>query len=98
MTGIRWHEIRRERCAAAEAIRPRFSVHLAFDCIVGEKLLNFADAMLFAGGSSAGWKNRFGMPIRTLDRWRPLPSGCGTIEYELNRLSGLSEPVGRWTG
>ena len=44
MTGIRWHEIWRDQCDAAEAIRLQFGVESAFDYVVGEKLLNFAEA------------------------------------------------------
>ena len=44
MTERRWHEIWMEQCEAAEAIRLRYGVESAFDYVVGEKLLNFAEA------------------------------------------------------
>ena len=44
MTERRWHEIWMEQCEAAEAIRVRYGVESAFDYMVGEKLLNFAEA------------------------------------------------------
>ena len=44
MTERRWHEIWLEQCEAAEAIRVRYGVEAAFDYMVGEKLLNFAEA------------------------------------------------------
>ncbi len=44
MTGIRWHEIWKDQCDAAESIRFQFGVESAFDYVVGEKLLNFAEA------------------------------------------------------
>ena len=44
MTGVRRHGIWREQCAAAEAVRPRFRVHLASDRIAGEKPISFAGA------------------------------------------------------
>ena len=44
MTERRWHEIWMEQCEAAEAIKVRYGVESAFDYVVGEKLLNFADA------------------------------------------------------
>ena len=44
MTGIRWHEIWKDQCDAAESIRLQFGVESAFDYVVGEKLLNFAEA------------------------------------------------------
>ena len=44
MTGIRWHEIWKDQCDAAESIRLQFGVESAFDYAVGEKLLNFAEA------------------------------------------------------
>ena len=40
----RCHEIWREQCEAGEAIRVRHGVESAFDYVVGEKLLNFAEA------------------------------------------------------
>ena len=40
----RWHEIWMEQCEAAETIRLRYGVESAFDYVVGEKLLNFAEA------------------------------------------------------
>ena len=39
----RWHEIWPEQCEAAETIRLRHGVESAFDYVVGEKLLNFAE-------------------------------------------------------
>ena len=44
MTERRWHKIWMEQCEAAETIRLRYGVELAFDYVVGEKLLNFAEA------------------------------------------------------
>ena len=44
MTGIRWHEIWKDQCDAAGSIRVQFGVESAFDYVVGEKLLNFAEA------------------------------------------------------
>ena len=38
-----WHEVWREQCEAAEAIRLQHGVASAFDYIVGEKLLTFAE-------------------------------------------------------
>ena len=40
----RAHEIWIEQCEAAQAIRARFGLEAAFDYLVGEKLLNFAEA------------------------------------------------------
>ena len=44
MTGVCWHEIWKEQCAAAESIRLQHGVGSAFDYAVGEKLLAFAEA------------------------------------------------------
>lgn len=44
MAGIRWHEIWIDQCEAAEAIRLQFGIGDAFDYVVGEKLLTFAQA------------------------------------------------------
>ena len=44
MTERRWHEIWLEQCEAAETMRLRYGVESASDYVVGEKLLNFAEA------------------------------------------------------
>ena len=44
MNEIRWHEIWKDQCEAAESIRLQFGIGDAFDYVVGEKLLNFAEA------------------------------------------------------
>jgi hypothetical protein len=38
------HEIWVEQCDAAQDIKLRYGLNGAFDCVVGEKLLNFASA------------------------------------------------------
>src|SRR5260370_42251732 len=38
------HKIWVEQCEAAQTVRARFGVKAAFDYIVGEKLINFAEA------------------------------------------------------
>ena len=43
-TELRWHEVWREQCEAAESIRLQYGVGSSFDYVVGEKLLNFAEA------------------------------------------------------
>ena len=43
-TERRWHEIWREQCEAAKSIRLNYGIESAFDYVVGEKLLNFAEA------------------------------------------------------
>ena len=43
-TERRWHEVWREQCEAAGSIRLEFGVASAFDYVVGEKLLTFAEA------------------------------------------------------
>ena len=40
----RWHEVWREQCEAAKSIRLNWGIESAFDYVVGEKLLNFAEA------------------------------------------------------
>ena len=42
-TERRWHEVWLEQCEAAETIRLRHGVESAFDYVVGEKLLKFAE-------------------------------------------------------
>ncbi len=44
MTEMRWHEIWKDQCEAAESIRLRFGIGDAFDYVVDEKLMNFAEA------------------------------------------------------
>ena len=43
-TQRRWHEVWREQCEAAGSIRLQHGVASAFDYVVGEKLLTFAEA------------------------------------------------------
>ena len=43
-TRRRWHEVWKEQCEAAGSIRLQYGVASAFDYVVGEKLLNFAEA------------------------------------------------------
>ena len=43
-TERRWHEVWREQCEAAESIRLQYGIASAFDYVVGEKLLTFAEA------------------------------------------------------
>lgn len=40
----RWHEVWKEQCEAAESIRLQYGIASAFDYVVGEKLLTFAQA------------------------------------------------------
>ena len=39
-----WHEVWREQCEAAGSIRLQYGIASAFDYVVGEKLLTFAEA------------------------------------------------------
>ena len=43
-TERRWHEVWREQCEAAVSIRLQYGIVPAFDYVVGEKLLTFAEA------------------------------------------------------
>ena len=44
MTQKKWNRIWIEQCEAAEAIRQRHGIEPAFDCILGEKRIDFARA------------------------------------------------------
>ena len=44
MAERRWHEIWIEQCEAADIIKLRYGIGSAFDSVVGENLLNFAEA------------------------------------------------------
>ena len=44
MTNLRWHEIWNEQCQAVEAIKIHYGIGSAFDYVVGEKLLDCAEA------------------------------------------------------
>jgi hypothetical protein len=46
LTPRKFHEIWIEQCAAAEDIKLRYGLTAAFDYLVAEKLMNFADAAL----------------------------------------------------
>ncbi len=42
-TEYRWHEVWKDQCEAAASIRLQFGIASAFDYVVGEKLLTFAE-------------------------------------------------------
>ena len=44
MTQRKWHHIWMEQCGATEGIKLQYGTKAAFDYIVGEKLINFAEA------------------------------------------------------
>jgi hypothetical protein len=44
MDSLKFHEIWIEQCEAAEEIKLRYGLKAAFDYLVAEKLLNFAEA------------------------------------------------------
>jgi len=44
MSGIRFHKIWVHQCRAPRGIKRRFGVKSALDYLIGEKLMNFADA------------------------------------------------------
>src|SRR5579872_5053640 len=44
MRARKMHEIRKEQCEAAQDIKLRFGLKAAFDYVITEKLLNFANA------------------------------------------------------
>ena len=44
MTNLRWHEIWDEQCQAVEAIKIHYGIGPAFEYVVGEKLLDCAEA------------------------------------------------------
>jgi len=44
MSGIRFHKIWVHQCRATRGIKRRFGVKSALDYLIGEKLMNFADA------------------------------------------------------
>ena len=44
MTNLRWHEIWNEQCQAVEAIKIHYGIRPAFAYVVGEKLLDCAEA------------------------------------------------------
>lgn len=44
MSGIRFHKIWVQQCRATRGIKRRFGVKSALDYLIGEKLVNFADA------------------------------------------------------
>ena len=46
MDSVKFHEIWVEQCEAAEEIKRRYGTKAAFDYLVAEKLLNFADAAI----------------------------------------------------
>jgi hypothetical protein len=87
----KFHEIWIEQCEAAEEIKLRYGPRAAFDYVVAEKLLDFADA--------ATRNPEF---ARELPRFVPRVLGiclqlrkCGHTLAELNTSSGNTTPLSR---
>jgi hypothetical protein len=77
------HKIWTERCEAAEAIRGRFGVTAAFDYLVGEKLLDFAEAS-FHHRAFAQELPRFVSEVRRMFTSEEIVAHLTRIERELN--------------
>jgi hypothetical protein len=77
------HKIWTERCEAAEAIRGRFGLKAAFDYLVGEKLLDFAEAS-FHHRAFAQELPRFVSEVRRMFTSEEIAAHLTRIERELN--------------
>lgn len=77
------HKIWIEQCEAAQTIRGRFGLKAAFDYIVGEKLLNFAEAS-FRHRTFAQELPRFVSEVRRMFTSEEVAAQLMRIELELN--------------
>jgi hypothetical protein len=77
------HKIWIEQCEAAQTIRGRFGLKAAFDYIVGEKLLNFAEAS-FRHRAFAQELPRFVSEVRRMFTSEEIAAELTRIERELN--------------
>ena len=77
------HKIWIEQCEAAENVRGRFGLKAAFDYIVGEKLLNFAEAS-FRHRTFAQELPRFVSEVRRMFTSEEIAAQLTRIERELN--------------
>ncbi len=92
MSNREFHKIWIEQCEAAEDIRLRYGTKAAFDYVVGEKLLNFAEA---AAGRPEFAKElpRFVARVRSLFTTEELQTHIARIEHERMGEETLSAEI-----
>ena len=77
------HKIWIEQCEAAETVRARFGLNAAFDYIVGEKLINFAEAAS-RHRDFAQELPRFISKVRRMFTPEEMAAQLTRIEHEIN--------------
>jgi hypothetical protein len=86
----KFHEIWIEQCDAAERIKQRFGLKAAFDYLVGEKLLNFADAAV-RHPEFARELPRFVARVRRMFTPQEILTHLARVEHEQNEYNSLIE-------
>jgi hypothetical protein len=77
------HKIWIEQCEVAQTIRARFGLKAAFDYVVGEKLINFAEAA-FHHPAFAQELPRFISEVRRMFTPEEIAAQLARIEHERN--------------
>ena len=87
----KFHQVWIEQCEAAQTIRARFGLKAAFDYLVGEKLLNFAEAAA-NHGDFARELPRFVSEVRRMFTPEEIAAQLAHIERSQNEtVMGVSD-------
>ena len=92
MSNREFHKVWMEQCEATEDIRLRYGVTAAFDYVVGEKLLNFAEAAA-SRPEFARELPRFVARVRGLFTPEELQTHIARIEHERMVQEALSAEI-----
>ena len=92
MSNREFHKVWMEQCQAAEDIRLRYGPKAAFDYVVGEKLLNFAEAAA-RRPEFARELPRFVARVRGLFTPEELQTHIARIEHERMMQEALSAQI-----
>ena len=92
MRNREFHKVWMEQCEAAEDIRLRYGPEAAFDYVVGEKLLNFAEAAA-SRPEFARELPRFVARVRGLFTPEELQTHIARIEHERMVQEALSAEI-----
>ena len=84
MNSSKAHKIWIEQCEAAHTIRARFGLKAAFDYLIGEKLINFADAASRHCDFAQGLR-RFISEVRRIFTSEEIGTHLTPIERERNQ-------------
>jgi hypothetical protein len=88
----KFHEVWVEQCEAAKEIKRRYGLRAAFDYLIAEKLLNFADAATDTLSSRESFLDLSRVSGACLQSRR-----CGRTSSGLNSRSGNTRPTSAGT-